>query len=266
MPLNAPGLGDAEYLAAFQHFLIPIAVEYDPQLILVSAGFDAGLGDPLGGQKVTPACFGHLTRMLMGVGGGKVCLVLEGGYFKPSFVRSAEMSLRALLGDPLPQLHIDEQLCPTFIDTLWCCIGHQAKRWKCCALTFNSLQQQQTAHGLNPLTSTLPSIFVGKSIFEYFERIIKEGRCCTRNWFPVRTSEKEEALAREIEAISTNYTLESEAQTPLINLEALLYSEEIQQKALIEMMKNIVDRYRRFEEFQKSHIDTLLTGDLAKTE
>uniref|UniRef100_A0A914XQJ8 Histone deacetylase domain-containing protein n=1 Tax=Plectus sambesii TaxID=2011161 RepID=A0A914XQJ8_9BILA len=264
VPLNAPGLSDAEYLAAFQHFIIPIAVEYNPQLILVSAGFDAGLGDPLGGQKVTPPCFGHLTRMLMDVAEGKVCLILEGGYFKASFVESAEMSLRALLGDPLPLLHIHQRLCPTFIESLRCCISHQAKRWKCCATISDLLQQQQTASD-SEIASRSLSIFVGQPIFEHFERIIRDHRCSTRNWFPVRPREKEEALTKEIEAISANYKLESEPETPLISLEALLFSQETHQKALIEMMKNIVDHYSRFEQLKNSHILTLLSGDKSKT-
>lgn len=43
-------MGDAEYLAAFQQVVMPIAYQYNPELILVSAGFDACIGDPLGGE------------------------------------------------------------------------------------------------------------------------------------------------------------------------------------------------------------------------
>lgn len=42
-------MGDTEYLAAFQQIIMPIAYQYDPQLVLVAAGFDAAQGDPLGG-------------------------------------------------------------------------------------------------------------------------------------------------------------------------------------------------------------------------
>jgi acetoin utilization deacetylase AcuC-like enzyme len=48
-----PGMGDAEYLAAFDRVLLPIARAFDPQLVLVSCGFDAGAGDPLGGMSIT---------------------------------------------------------------------------------------------------------------------------------------------------------------------------------------------------------------------
>lgn len=71
--LNPP-LGDAEYLAAFRTIVMPIAREYSPDIVLVSAGFDAASGHPanLGGYIVSPACFGQLTRELMQLSDGKV--------------------------------------------------------------------------------------------------------------------------------------------------------------------------------------------------
>ncbi len=45
----------------------------------MSCGFDAGEGDQLGGYHVTPACYAHMTHLLMGVAQGKLVLALEGG-------------------------------------------------------------------------------------------------------------------------------------------------------------------------------------------
>ena len=61
--------------------VIPLAVEYQPDVILVSAGFNATEGHQptLGGYTVSPQCFGHLTRILMNVCDGRVILALEGG-------------------------------------------------------------------------------------------------------------------------------------------------------------------------------------------
>jgi len=50
IPWNVDRMGDTEYLAAFTNVILPIAYEYAPELILVSAGFDAAQGDPLGGK------------------------------------------------------------------------------------------------------------------------------------------------------------------------------------------------------------------------
>jgi len=85
--VNVPltiGYGDAEYVSLFQRVLQPIALEYKPELILVSAGFDIYIDDPLGGMNVTPRGFAALTRAIMDIAdqccAGKVVLTLEGGY------------------------------------------------------------------------------------------------------------------------------------------------------------------------------------------
>ena len=46
-------------MAIFQQVLIPLAYEFNPDLILVSAGFDAAIGGPEGQMRVTPAAYGH---------------------------------------------------------------------------------------------------------------------------------------------------------------------------------------------------------------
>jgi histone deacetylase 6 len=53
-PFNQTGMGDAEYSAAFRELLLPIAQEFNPELVLVSSGFDCADRDPLGRMKVTP--------------------------------------------------------------------------------------------------------------------------------------------------------------------------------------------------------------------
>ncbi|KAM6924434.1 histone deacetylase 6 [Xenentodon cancila] len=97
-------MGDSDYLAAFHHIVMPIATEFNPSLILVSAGFDAARGDPLGGYHVTPEGYAHLTRMLMSLAGGQVLLILEGGYNLTSISDSMAMCTSMLLGDLPPSL------------------------------------------------------------------------------------------------------------------------------------------------------------------
>ena len=83
VPLTAHG-GDAVYRAAFEEVLLPIAEAYAPELVLVSAGFDAAVRDPLAQMEVTADAFGWMARALAGVAaksaGGRIALVLEGGY------------------------------------------------------------------------------------------------------------------------------------------------------------------------------------------
>lgn len=70
-------MGDDEFLESFQRLFIPIAREFDPDLIIVSAGFDAAQGDPLGNCCVTPKGFAQLTTLLKQVS-PKLVLALEG--------------------------------------------------------------------------------------------------------------------------------------------------------------------------------------------
>ena len=61
MAWSSAGVADADYLYAFSTLVIPLLYEYRPELVVVAAGFDAGANDPLGGCKVTPECFAHMT-------------------------------------------------------------------------------------------------------------------------------------------------------------------------------------------------------------
>jgi len=83
VPLTAGG-GDAIYRAAFERVILPVLEEYKPQLILVSAGFDASARDPLAEMTLSAAAFGWMARALRGVADrtaeGRIAMVLEGGY------------------------------------------------------------------------------------------------------------------------------------------------------------------------------------------
>jgi acetoin utilization deacetylase AcuC-like enzyme len=80
----AVGAGDDEYREIFNRVLKPIALAYEPQLVLVSAGFDAHRRDPLGGMALTAEGYGTLTSIVRsiaaGAAGGRLLLALEGGY------------------------------------------------------------------------------------------------------------------------------------------------------------------------------------------
>ncbi len=83
VPLPA-GMGDGDYQFAFDTVLEPIAHSYEPDLVLVSAGFDAHEFDPLGGMEVTAEGFGALCTQVQRIAddyaGGRLALILEGGY------------------------------------------------------------------------------------------------------------------------------------------------------------------------------------------
>ncbi|KAG5681497.1 hypothetical protein PVAND_010924 [Polypedilum vanderplanki] len=131
-----PALGDAEYLAAFRTIVMPIARDFSPDIVLVSAGFDAAIGHPapLGGYVISPSCFGHLTRELMQLAGGKVVMALEGGYDLPAICDSVQECVRALLGDepaPICENELSRPPCANAIETLQKTIAIQLTHWPC---------------------------------------------------------------------------------------------------------------------------------------
>jgi acetoin utilization deacetylase AcuC-like enzyme len=101
IPLRA-GCGDAEYVSIFEQILRPMALEFEPELILVSAGFDIHQSDPLGGMRVTPRGFAGLTRSILTTAdnccGGKVVMTLEGGYNLAGLRDSVKAVLQELAG------------------------------------------------------------------------------------------------------------------------------------------------------------------------
>jgi acetoin utilization deacetylase AcuC-like enzyme len=78
VPMSA-GSGDEEYLHAFDHAVLPAVERFKPDLLIVSAGFDAHADDPLAGMRVTDDGFRELARRASQLA-PRVAAVLEGGY------------------------------------------------------------------------------------------------------------------------------------------------------------------------------------------
>ncbi|XP_058833510.1 histone deacetylase 6 isoform X2 [Topomyia yanbarensis] len=138
VPWNKKGMGDQEYAAVFQQIILPIAYEFDPELVLVSAGFDAAVGDPLGGCKVTPEGYGYFTHWLSSLANGRVIVCLEGGYNVNTISYAMTLCTKSLLGDPLPMLQISSRYNgpnSACVETIRNVLTVQEKFWK--SLRFN---------------------------------------------------------------------------------------------------------------------------------
>ncbi len=118
IPWNGPGMGDAEYLLALYNVILPVCYQFDPELVLVSAGFDAARGDPLGQYKVSPEMYGVMTQQIMNLAGGRVIVALEGGYNLNSISLSMTMCVKALLGDPIPPIQKVEEVKPSAVQSI----------------------------------------------------------------------------------------------------------------------------------------------------
>ncbi|XP_057558117.1 histone deacetylase 7 isoform X4 [Hippopotamus amphibius kiboko] len=131
-----PPMGDPEYLAAFRVVVMPIAREFSPDLVLVSAGFDAAEGHPppLGGYHVSAKCFGYLTQQLMSLAGGAVVLALEGGHDLTAICDASEACVAALLGnkvDPLSEEGWKQKPNLNAIRSLEAVIRVHSEYWGC---------------------------------------------------------------------------------------------------------------------------------------
>ncbi len=95
-----PGSGDIEYRQAFESQVIPKLDEYRPQFLLISAGFDAAVEDPLAEMEVTTEGFDWMTRQLLAVASrhcdNRVVSVLEGGYQLEALARVVAVHVQAL--------------------------------------------------------------------------------------------------------------------------------------------------------------------------
>jgi acetoin utilization deacetylase AcuC-like enzyme len=98
----APGDGSAKFRSAFENAILPQLQKFAPELIVISAGFDAHRRDPLANINLDAEDFGWVTRKLMDVAhssaGGRVVSVLEGGYDLQGLKESVAAHVTALMG------------------------------------------------------------------------------------------------------------------------------------------------------------------------
>ncbi|KAK2506535.1 hypothetical protein MC885_016728 [Smutsia gigantea] len=118
-----PPIGDVEYLTAFRTVVMPIAQEFSPDVVLVSAGFDAVEGhlSPLGGYSVTARW-------------GRVVLALEGGHDLTAICDASEACVSALLSvelQPLDEAVLQQKPNINAVATLEKVIEIQSKHWSC---------------------------------------------------------------------------------------------------------------------------------------
>jgi acetoin utilization deacetylase AcuC-like enzyme len=101
LPLSA-GATDADYEIVYSKLALPILSQFRPELILISAGFDAHMNDPLAGMRLSSAYFGHLTAAIARVADeccdGRLVAITEGGYDLVALAESLRASIGALEG------------------------------------------------------------------------------------------------------------------------------------------------------------------------
>ncbi len=106
LPLAAGGT-DADYDLIYSRIAFPALSAFKPELILISAGYDAYMDDPLGGMRLTSSCFGRLTAMIAAIAdeccNGRVVAVTEGGYDVQGLAEGLRETIDALDAAPREQ-------------------------------------------------------------------------------------------------------------------------------------------------------------------
>jgi acetoin utilization deacetylase AcuC-like enzyme len=124
VPLR-PGKRDEDYLYIFRKILVPIASVFEPEFILVSAGFDNCIGDPLGGMMVSSRGFGAMAEELLSLAEkysrNRILFTLEGGYSLEGLREGIKQVLYQMSGEgekpgiePKASSHLDKELAPVF--------------------------------------------------------------------------------------------------------------------------------------------------------
>lgn len=105
LPLEA-GATDADYDLVYRTTALPVLEQFRPQLVLMSAGFDAYMDDPLGGMRLTAPQFQRLTSLIAETADkvceGRIAAITEGGYDLPGLRACLEAAIAALEGEPAP--------------------------------------------------------------------------------------------------------------------------------------------------------------------
>jgi acetoin utilization deacetylase AcuC-like enzyme len=144
VPLQA-GSGDAVYLAAMDRIVGPVVRAFAPELLLVSAGYDAHLRDPLSSMEVTTRGYARIAAGLVALAeevcGGRIVMTLEGGYDLDALSSSFVETMRALSGEALasgeagegvgPAPEQDDPLDPSSAQALELerAVSFHARRW-----------------------------------------------------------------------------------------------------------------------------------------
>ncbi|WP_165423874.1 class II histone deacetylase [Ktedonosporobacter rubrisoli] len=97
-----PGTGDRGYCAAFEQLVIPLGLQFRPQLIIISAGHDASWLDPLARMMMTMDGYRRLTELMLGLAeeacGGRLVVLQEGGYSTAYVPYCVAATVEALIG------------------------------------------------------------------------------------------------------------------------------------------------------------------------
>ncbi|CAI4225785.1 unnamed protein product [Auanema sp. JU1783] len=253
-PLNGAMNTEVDFMAAFHHVILPILKEWAPELILVSAGFDAGFYDIMleMGQAVKAHGFGHIVRCLNEITPDHVIAILEGGYFPRNYTESAAMMVRGLKGLKLPKIDYSIPVAGPMIETIWNNVIHHKKHFNCMELKERLLQAQQEKVGLLPFMPKT-QIYLGGEMRRMYDKVKKRKAVRTREWFPELSPEAVAKSTKKIDEYIHKYKYEEKPEKYFcdlnVKLEQLLWTEQTEADYFIRSAETTLFFVNDFRDF-----------------
>eukprot|EP01130_Rhizamoeba_saxonica_P006261 TRINITY_DN2495_c0_g3_i2.p2 TRINITY_DN2495_c0_g3~~TRINITY_DN2495_c0_g3_i2.p2 ORF type:complete len:211 (-),score=67.40 TRINITY_DN2495_c0_g3_i2:921-1553(-) len=159
IPLCSAKMQDEDYLACFDKVFIPIAKNYNPDLVIVSAGFDPAAGDTLGPMSVSPNGFACMLHKILSLANGKVVCSLEGGYGLASTAAGAAACVDILLGgEPDYESVYQQEPSKTCLDDIAKTITHIEKYWT------DALSEQSVDDAVADLANDLQNLDINEIV------------------------------------------------------------------------------------------------------
>lgn len=215
VPLNGTMNSEGDYVSVFHHVLLPMLEQFQPELILISAGFDSGYYDVMMefGQGVKAHGYGHMARLLSQICPGKILAILEGGYHPYNYTESASMMVRGLLNLPLPRLDIPERISGALLETTWNILNHHSEWYPKLGERLKLLEHQQKELGL-PQFAFDQTMFLGEKMRKMYDDMKKHRIVRTREWFPEMSDDQVAVCKQKIDEYIQEYEFTSEHPTP----------------------------------------------------
>ncbi|CAD5216548.1 unnamed protein product [Bursaphelenchus xylophilus] len=188
IPLDRTGYGDSAYISIMHSVVLPLIGEWKPELILVSCGFDAALGDRDGGMKITPLGYEYMTGLLASQG-IPLALILEGGYFLRIIGHAAVHAIKALKSQTVPTVKFG-------LENRY--FGPLLEIWN--PNLFQSINQIRRLKGDSEIEG-FETRYEGEDILKTIVAPYP-----TRNLYTLRTSGEDEAFLDELRKIYEKYT------------------------------------------------------------
>ncbi|KAI1727095.1 histone deacetylase domain-containing protein [Ditylenchus destructor] len=197
VPLNQKGYGDSEYASIFNFLVMPVIADWQPQLILVSCGFDAALGDGAK-QEVTPGMYGYMTGKLTSLG-IPLCLFFEGGYWAQSIAYCARFTLNALIEKEPPKidLHLSKPH-PSLLESLFSTMYVSIPWSNIVNIWLNYVNELRRSNGMVEITAPKD---------EYKSKREISGPYQTRGVFKSYDKETQDAFYNQLLKILENYII-----------------------------------------------------------